>query len=121
MTAGANGIEVNLLELVPVRTCRWYVSSETGNCIIRKKRFVGGPSRYQRLFMRLLHRDDFVKVRLDERGSYLFRLMNGKRNVGTIVKMAKNRFGSDIEPVRPRISIMLQNMESNGLINLRRE
>ncbi len=112
------GVE-NLLSMVPFRTCRWYVSPATGKCTIRKNRFRKEPNAYQRFFMRMLGRSDFINIHLDEQASYLLRIMNGRRDVRTLVEMVEKRFGRGVAPVEQRTSMLLLNMESNGFIRLK--
>lgn len=111
----------NLLDMIPKRTCRWYVERGSGRCVIRKKRFPSGPSPYQRFFMRLLKRDEYVRIRLDDYGDAVFRLMDGERDVRTVGAELRERFGEEVEPVYPRLSSYLLNMESNGIIELERK
>ena len=106
----------NMLEMVPVKTCRWYISHSTGRHVIRKKRFIRKPSVYQRLFMRLLKRDKFIKIYLDDYGSYVFQSIDGKRNVRKIGEFVRKRYGGNVRALYPRVSSFLTNMASNGII-----
>jgi len=69
--------------------------------------------------MRLLKRDVFFKIYLDEYGSNIFQLIDGKRDMERIGLLVKKRFGEAVEPLYPRISAFLINMESNGLIRFK--
>ena len=108
----------NILDLIPHRTCRWYRPHRTGLYVIRKRRFPLGSSLYQRIFMKLLNRDDFVKIHLDEYGSSIFGFIDGKKNVRDIGEKVREKFGKDVEPVYPRMAAFLTNMDSNGIIRL---
>lgn len=119
MTANESELDKNLLNLIPIRTCHWYLSKSTGRCVIRKKRFAGGPNRYQKFFMRLFGKDDYFKICLDEQGSKIFRLIDGKKDVGTIGEIIKKESEKTLKQLFPRIGAFLTNMESNGLIRFK--
>ena len=119
MSVGGHEVAKNMLGMIPVKTCRWYVSNTTNKCVIRRRRYPHRSSPYQRLFMRLLKRDVFFKIYLDEYGSNIFQLIDGKRDMERIGFLVKRRFGKAVEPLYPRISAFLINMESNGLIRFK--
>ncbi|MDP6155871.1 MAG: PqqD family protein [Candidatus Thermoplasmatota archaeon] len=119
MTSDESGSDANMLNMIPVRTCHWYVSTSTGRCIIRKKRFGGAPSRYQKFFMRLLGKDDYFRICLDEKGSNIFRLIDGEKDVRAIGGIIKGESGKATKQLFPRIAAFLTNMESNGLIRFK--
>jgi len=119
MTAYEREADTNLLNLIPVRTCHWYISTLTGRFVIRKKRFSGGVSRYQKFFMRLLGKNEYFKIFLDEQGSKIFRLIDGKKDVRTIGEIIKVDTGKTSNQLFPRIGAFLTNMESNGLIRFK--
>jgi len=119
MSVGGHEVAKNMLGMIPSRACRWYISKKTNNCVIRKKRYPSGPNLYQRFFLRLLKRDLFFRIHLDEYGSNIFRLVDGERDVERIGFLVKKRFGKAVEPLYPRISAFLINMESNGLIRFK--
>jgi len=119
MTSLEREVDNNLLNMIPVRTCHWYVSTSTGRCVIRKKRFPGGPNRYQKFFMQLLRKGDYFRIYLDEQGSNIFRLIDGKRDVRSIGEIIKAESGKTLKQLFPRVATFLTNMESNGLIRFR--
>ena len=119
MSVGGHEVAKNMLRMIPVKTCRWHISRTTKKCVVRKRRYPRGPNLYQRFFMRLLKRDVFFRIYLDEYGSNIFRLIDGKRDVERIGFLVKRRFGKAVEPLYPRISAFLINMESNGLIRFK--
>ena len=121
MSVGGHEVAKNMLGMIPSRTCRWHISKKTNRCVIRKKRYPRGSNLYQRFFMRLLKRDVFFRIYLDEYGSNIFRLIDGERDVEGIGLLVKKKFGKAVEPLYPRISAFLINMESNGLIRFKGE
>lgn len=119
MTACESQLDNNLLNMIPFRTCRWYVSKSTGRCVIRKKRFAGDPNRYQKFFMRMLGKDNYFRIYLDQQGTNIFRLIDGKKNVRTIGDIIREESEKPHNQLIPRIAAFLTNMESNGLICFR--
>lgn len=113
-------IEINnLLRLVPTRSCRWHISRTTGFCVIRKKRFPHSPNMFQRFLLRSFRRDQFIKIYLDEFGTFVFRASNGKQNVQDIGERLHRKFGGNLKNILLRLASFYQNMESNGLIVFR--
>lgn len=59
------------------------------------------------------------KVNLDEIGSYLWLLIDGKNTVGQIAQLFKIRFGERVEPLYDRLSHFLRNLEKNSFIKFK--
>ena len=115
--AGISGLAapeaVNLLELRPRRRCRWRRDSK-GNVILEVKRFRHDWSRRLGYFLDFKpHR----RIHLDERGTAVWTLMDGRRSVGRIAEVLEARFGED-EHLLPRLSEFLRMLEINGLAEL---
>jgi len=106
------------LHLVPKRNCRWYISKKTGRCVIRIKRFKKEPSLYQRILLKLFHRNEYIKIFLDDYGSDVFRFINSKNDIKTIANKIKFKNKRDGKNINFRLISFILNLESNGLIVL---
>ncbi len=59
-----------------------------------------------------------VKIDLDEIGSYVWKLIDGKRNVLEITTLAEEHFNEKIQPAKERVSLFLKQLHKNNLITL---
>lgn len=104
--------EVNLIELVPERTIE-YETREDSLVTILKPRFT---SKLARRFIEPRARVKTFKIDLDEIGSAVWNLCDGKRTVGEIGEEMKARFGDRIEPCYDRLALFFANLEASGFI-----
>ena len=105
-------IEVNLLELVPSRTVDFELR-ESNLVTILAPRFKNGI--FKKLFQPRLKKP-FLKVDLDEIGSEVWLLCDGKRNIREIGERLKEKFAERIEPCYERLSIFFKQLENARFI-----
>ena len=104
----------NLLTLVPVRTCKWSRQESNKELVrILKPRF---DSRIGKKFGKKFDIKETYNINLDEYGTAVWRLMDGKLSVGELAEMLKTQFGASVEPLYPRLAAFLRILESNQLI-----
>ena len=99
--------EVNLLELVPQRTAE-HETDDAGIITVLMPRF------RNRLMKRLFeprHKSPFIKIKLDDIGSEVWLLCDGKRTVGQIAELAKEKFQERIEPRYERLGVFFRQLE----------
>jgi len=101
----------NLLELVPRTLAEWENDGDRVRILL--PRF--GSGRIGRFLERHL-KSSPIRVRLDEFGSAVWQLCNGKRNVQEIADSLLARFGSRIQPVHDRLATFFRQLEHRGLI-----
>ena len=104
--------EINLLDLVPVPVIGHEVG-DTGIVILHAPRF---KSRIMRKLLLPRLKRPFFKVELDEIGSALWLLCDGKRNVKEIGQVMRERFGDQIEPCYERMGMFFQQLEGARFI-----
>lgn len=107
--------EINLLELIPVRTIEWSQEPE-GKIILLKPKY-SSPFLKKLLLPRL--KNPNFKINLDEIGSYLWLLIDGEKTVEQIAQLFKIRFGERVEPLHDRLSQFLMNLEKNRFIKFK--
>jgi len=105
-------IEVNLLELVPSRIVNFELR-ESNLVTILAPRFRNGI--FKKLFQPRLKKP-FLKVDLDEIGSEVWLLCDGKRNIKEIGEKLKEKFAEKIEPCYERLSIFFKQLENARFI-----
>lgn len=59
------------------------------------------------------------RIRLDDYGWFVWRSINGKRDVREIGKLLRNHFGDEVEPLYPRLSKFLAYLQRLKLIEIR--
>lgn len=104
--------EVNLLELIPERCIR-YELRESNLVTLLAPRFRRG------LMKKLLQprlKNPFLKVDLDEIGSEVWLLCDGKRNVKEIADRLKEKFQEKVEPCHERLGLFFKQLERAGFI-----
>ncbi len=105
--------EVNLLDLIPERVIG-HDHNETGIVTLH------APRIKNKLLKRWLEprlKRPFIKVKLDEIGSAVWLLCNGKRNIGEIAGLISDRFGEKIEPCHDRLGVFFQQLDSARFIH----
>ncbi len=101
----------NLLELVPVRTASW--SEDAGRVVVE----IPAPGRPWRApFAWLSSKMSSKRVRLDEVGSLAWTLLDGRRTVGEVAAVLRERFGDRVEPAEERFGALLLSLHRGGLV-----
>ena len=58
------------------------------------------------------------KIDLDEIGSFIWLLIDGKKSVNSLINFTSEKFGEKVEPVDQRVKLFLKQMNDNHLIIL---
>ena len=104
---------VNLLDLIPERT-REFRDEENGMVTVLVPRFGdGGIGRFLQAFVG----KSPISLHLDEIGTAVWRLCDGRRSVYEIGGCLEKEFGDRIEPVYERLGVFLRRMKKAGIID----
>ena len=107
---------VDFMALVPVQACGWQPGEKPGQVVVLQPRFQAGLlGRF--LQPRLKEGKKYLRVPLEERGSFLWKLMDGRRTVGELSEAFQGEFSSEKDQVPQRVSIFLYQMVDNKLID----
>jgi len=109
------GRGANLLDVIPQRT-RGSRDEENGTVTVLIPRF--GAGRVGSVLERLL-RSAPITLHLDEMGTAVWRLCDGRRSVYEIGDCLKTEFGDRIDPVYERLGAFLHQMRRAGIIEWR--
>ena len=95
---------INYLDLIPQRaeTLRWHTDEATGLITLE----VENTGVFNTI----------AQVHLDETGSYLWPLIDGRKTVAQLADCMKQQFGEKAEPLYPRIIKYFQIVESYHFI-----
>ena len=104
----------NYLEKVPQlsSTLFWDTAEDGCVCLHIKNQGV-----FNRVAQRLFLRPKVTYIKLDEMGSFVWKLIDGKRDIIEIGKLVEERFGKDAYPLYGRVAKFFQILENNRLIN----
>jgi hypothetical protein len=108
----SSGPQVNLLELVPEQIVE-SLTDDDGNVTIL------GP-RFKTAFMNRLIgsrlRSPHVKIALDDIGKTVWESIDGRRTIGEIAGILRERFGERIEPCNDRLAMFCTQLEMSRFI-----
>jgi len=102
--------------LVPFQACGWENGGKPGHIVVLQPRFQSGlMARF--LQPRLKETKKYLRIPLEERGSFLWNLMDGKRTVGDLTEAFRTEFKDEKEQVPQRVATYLYQMADNKLID----
>lgn len=105
----------NYLELIPTKSEK-YVWEENKEGIVRI--IIPRNSVLDKVVRAFFKTPKSMKIDLDSYGSSVWRIIDGKKNVGEIGDLMKKKFGDDIEPLYERLSTYLNLLRNNKFITL---
>jgi hypothetical protein len=109
--------QINLLELIPIRDSKW-THQENNKELIRLLRPRFKTPLGKRIGSRLNPKPTY-NIHLDEFGTAVWKLCNGKLSVGEIGDIIKIQFGESVEPLYPRLAEFFRILELNKLIKFK--
>lgn len=92
-------------ELVMVREVNW--RDEDGIAVIIAPRFGKG---FLCWFLRRLFKNPFIRLKLDEMGTHVWKMCDGSYTIGEIVKSLEETFGDDAGNARERVDFYLRGL-----------
>ncbi len=113
---------IDFMELVPVPALKHEISETDGRIVLLVPRYTG-PILGKILQPRLSSGKQFIRLPLDERGSWIWNQMNGTSTVGTMVEGFSGFFPEDSDQIPERLSGYLYSMWENNFVafvNLRK-
>lgn len=102
----------NLLEMIPQRVADWEEVEDRVVVERPRPRQRGLPGVSERLSYFLSMR----KIRLDERGSFLWHLIDGQRSVAEVVEAMRSEFGAEVEPAEERVGQLIRLLRRECLL-----
>ena len=106
------------MALVPEKACGWTPGDEPGRVVVLLPRYRSGIlGRF--LQPRLKESKKYLRVPLEDRGSSLWGLMDGKLTVGELAKAFGRDFPGETDQIPERVATYLYQMADNHLIRFR--
>ena len=106
---------VNLLNLIPDQNIK-SEKSEDGFSVLLKPKY-RHPLFVKYALPRL--KSPNYKIKLDDVGSFIWDLCDGRNNVKEIGHQLKEKFGDKVEPLYERLGDFFQNLEKNKFITFK--
>jgi hypothetical protein len=103
--------EINLLELKPVRSCRWAKEEECVSLVVPRFRF----SLLRKWLLPRLKKP-YYRIKLDAVGTLVWEACDGRNTVREIGEKLRSRFGEKVAPVYDRLELFLSQLERNSFI-----
>ena len=100
----------NLLELMPVRQAAW--SEVEGKVVIERTK----PQGFGRVREKLRYWLAIKRIRLDERGSLAWKLMDGSTSVAEVAQALRDEFGEAVEPAEERAGRLVRMLHKEDLL-----
>jgi hypothetical protein len=107
----ASSAKVNILDLVPKKTMKWKRGDKVSIVVPRARNILG------KHFIDALGLKATYKIKLDEYGSAVWKLCDGKRTVVQIGDELEKRFGKKVEPLYERLAVFIGVLKREGLID----
>ena len=102
-------------DTVPVKSSVDFCENDAGVALLIPRY----PTAVGKMVGRLLKRSSHIKVKLDGLGSAVWKLIDGVRTVEEIGGQIRGIFGSDAEPLYPRLVEFLEILCRNKFITLK--
>lgn len=107
---------VDFMSLVPCRVCEWSDGPGPDKVVVLQPRYRSGLLA-QFVQPRLKESKQFVRIPLEERGTFLWRAMDGEQTVGELVGPFSQKFDHEADSVPERVATYLYQMAENKLID----
>lgn len=114
--AGKVSRSENYLDLIPLRAgkFKWH-QDEMGKVTV----FVENKGLFNRLAQKLLKKPKVSQVHLEEFGSFIWPLIDGKLSVYDIAQLVQKEFGQKADPLYERLTVYMRTLENYGFIQLK--
>lgn len=106
--------QLNLLELTPVRNYEHVVKEDGLTDVLVPK--------FKKAFMQRFipkRKSPYIKANLDELGSAVWELIDGKHKVIEMTKILEEKFGEKIAPAHERIGMFINQLHTHGFIHFK--
>ncbi len=102
----------NYLERVPIRCADIGWTTENGAVTLS----IENRGVFNRLLQKLLKKPKTSYIHLDERGSFVWTIIDGKSDIGALGEKVEKRFGESVKPLYERLARYFGILESYSFI-----
>lgn len=105
------------LEIVPQKNCD-YVENSNGNYVLQM------PKSDNAILMKVINsfsKSPFYKIKLDDRGSFIWEHCDGKNSIRQICRLLEDKFGDSVKPTADRTVILFKSLYQRQLVRFFKE
>lgn len=106
-----NKIEENFLDKKPSQKLKSQID-KYGNISL----IIEHNGLFDKIAQKILKKPKISYVHMEEIGSHIWSLIDGKRSIEQIAQSIKEKFGEDVEPLYPRLVEYFKQLERYGFI-----
>jgi len=100
------------LATIPVKNCD-YFEETNGNFTL--KALKSGNAILQKIIARVSN-SPYFKIKLDERGSFIWKYCDGEHSIGAICQLLEDKFGDEVKPTANRTVELFKNLYHYRLV-----
>ncbi len=104
----------NYLERVPSRKCDIVYSADKSGIVTLE---IENKGVFNRLAQKLLKKPRISYIHLDENGSFVWQILDGKKTITEIGNEVYKKFGEEANPLYERLAQYISILESYGFID----
>ena len=104
----------NLLEKIPVRNVSEWTVDEKGIVTLN----IHNKGVFNKIAQKLFKKPEISYVHLDEMGSFIWPIIDGKTNIIDLGKQVDAHFGDNAHPLYERLAKYIKILESYGFVKL---
>ena len=108
----SNTTKKNLLDFIPQKALERFTVDESGLVTLE----IENKGAFNRIAQKLLKKPKVSYIHLDEMGSFIWPLMDGKMDITEIGKFVEEKFGEAANPLYERLAKYFQILDSYGFV-----
>lgn len=105
------------LTIIPQKNCD-YMENPNGHYVLQM------PKSDNAVLMKVINffsKNPFFKIKLDDRGSFIWEHCDGKNSIGQICRMLEDEFGDSVKPTPDRTVMLFKSLYSRRLVRFFQE
>ena len=107
-------ISENYLERIPCHALHLKWSADEGKMVTL---FIENTGFFNTVAQKLFKKPRITQIHLDKMGSFIWPLMDGKKNIIELGRFVEAEFGEDANPLYERLAKFFQILDSYGFIS----
>ncbi len=105
------------MDMIPVKKIEWEVHPDTGLVNLKRPKF---RASLLKKYLLPLFSDPYFRIKLDEIGTFVWREIDGHKNVATIAAALEKTFGARVNPVHERLGKFIIALKRSRFIDYRK-
>lgn len=105
------------LKIIPQRNCD-YIENSNGHYVLQM------PKSDNAILMKVINffsKSPFFKIKLDDRGSFIWEHCDGKTSIEQICRLLEDKFGDSVKPTPDRTVTLFKSLYSRRLVRFFQE